>query len=588
METSVDVRSNGRFGTPVNIDPLAWYLDTVVAQLAAGGVTHAVICPGSRSTPLTLALHRHSMIKLQVLVDERSAGFFALGMAKALKQPVVLVVTSGTAAANLLPAVVEASLSHLPLVVLTADRPPELRGVGASQTIDQFELYGSHVKFFKDLPSPEATFEVIQYVRSQVARALQCAGDTRPGPVHLNFPFREPLLPKWSQTGIPARPSPITHPILTVPQRSLSDAKVFLGQFSRGIVVVGPEVDEIQASLLMEWANRWGWPVFADILANIRHIDGVIGAYDLLLKSSRVPSPEAILRVGSIPTSKSLNRLIYGLPGLLLEPSPQGLDPNSQDLVVLGGDISESLAALLEPPGSYHRDLQWLPQWQDANQRVAAALPKILRQRPLNAEPQLCGNLGQWLTADLLRPLPVMVSNSMPVRDLDTYLPTGAPHLRFFANRGANGIDGVTSTALGLSSHFGDVLLIIGDLAFYHDMNGLLAALKFGLNALIIVVNNHGGGIFSFLPQYEQLAPDVFETYFGTPLELDLSQVASLYRAEFRRATSGGELKRYLEDLQLMQGLRILEWVVPSREQNRRWHVETAQRIREVLSHDES
>jgi 2-succinyl-5-enolpyruvyl-6-hydroxy-3-cyclohexene-1-carboxylate synthase len=181
-----------------------------------------------------------------------------------------------------------------------------------------------------------------------------------------------------------------------------------------------------------------------------------------------------------------------------------------------------------------------------------------------------------------------MVSNSMPVRDLDTYFPTGASHLRFFANRGANGIDGVTSTALGLSSHFGDVLLIIGDLAFYHDMNGLLAALKFELNAVIVVINNRGGGIFSFLPQYEQLTPDVFETYFGTPLDLDLSHVASLYRAEFRRATNAENLKQCLEDFQHMRGLRILEWIVPSREENRRWHVDTGQSIGEVLSRGES
>lgn len=585
METSVDVGSDERWGAAVNIDSLAWYLNTVVTQLAAGGVTQAVVCPGSRSTPLTLALHHHAGIKVHVLVDERSAGFFALGLAKALKQPVAIVVTSGTAAANLLPAVVEASLSHVPLIVLTADRPRELRGVGASQTIDQVELYGSHVKFFKDLPSPEATIEVIRYVRSQVARALQCAGDMRPGPVHLNFPFREPLLPKWSHTGIPVPPSPITHPILTVSQRSLANAKAYLGQFSRGIVVVGQETEEIPADLLLSWANRWGWPVFADILANMRHIPGVIGSYDLLLKHHPAPAPDVVIRIGAIPTSKSLNQLIHGLPGLLLEPAPQGLDPNSQDLVLLGGDISESLTALLDPPASYRGDPQWISQWQETHRRVTAALPKILTQQPPNAEPQLFGNLDQWLSTHQPHPLPVMVSNSMPVRDLDTYLPTGSRHLRFFANRGANGIDGVTSTALGLSSHFGDVVLIIGDLAFYHDMNGLLAALKFGLNALIIVINNHGGGIFSFLPQHEQLAPDVFEAYFGTPLDLDLSHAASLYHAEFRRATSTSDLKQYLEDLQPLRGLRILEWIVPSREENRRWHLDTAQRIGEVLSH---
>ncbi len=550
-------------------------------QLQAAGVTHAVVCPGSRSTPLALALDRSPEIKVDVLLDERSAGFYALGLARATGQTVVLVSTSGTAAANFLPAVVEASLDRVPLMVLTADRPRELRRVGASQTIDQVELYGTHVRYFIDLPSPEPLPAVIRYVRNQVLRALRLALSPIPGPVHLNLPLREPLIPNWDRVPAdpPALPLPITN--LCPSSETLNQAKTYLGQFRRGLIIAGPGTADTIEPTLVQWATAWGWPILADPLSNLRHGDStVIGSYDLILRSRKGPAPDTVLRIGAIPTSKALNQWLVGLPGVYLDPSEEGRDPNAQDLLVVGGDVTAALTALLNPPAGYEVDTSWLPYWQDAERSVRGQLGDLVRNLGEDYEPQLFYNLGSWL--DPLSPAvhPVMISNSMPIRDLDTFCLQSPPPLRFFSNRGANGIDGVTSTALGLAAHYGDVTLIIGDLAFYHDMNGLLAASRLNLNALIIVINNQGGGIFSFLPQSEVLPKETFETYFGTPITIDFSHVAALYHGSFARVGTSHDLGRAIERFAHQPGLRIIEWRTVSRDQNREAHQAILQGIR--------
>lgn len=542
-------------------------------QLSALGVTRAVVCPGSRSTPLALALHRAPEIKVEVLIDERSAGFYALGLARAMRQPVVLVATSGTAVANFMPAVVEASLARIPLMVLTADRPRELRRVGASQTIDQVELYGSHVRYFMDLPSPEPLPAVVRYVRDQVRHAVRLALSPVPGPVHLNLPLREPLLPDWDRVPItpPALPIAITEAYAT--NETLSAAKVYLGQFSRGLVIVGPDSPDGLGPQLMAWADAWGWPILADPLSNLRHGDpSIIASYDLVLRSRQVPSPDAVLRIGAIPTSKALNQLMVGLPGLYLDPTEEGRDPNAADLWSVGGDAATALASLRTPPDSYRGDDAWKSYWYEADRQVRRALGRLVENTGRGYEPQLFYNLARWFELQGPAIHPVMISNSMPIRDLDTFSLEVPDQLRFFSNRGANGIDGVTSTALGLAAHYGDVTLIIGDLAFYHDMNGLLAALRLHLNALIVVINNHGGGIFSFLPQREALPQDVFETYFGTALPLDFSHVAALYQGAFERVSDVADLGRALIRFRSQLGLRIIEWQTVSRDDNRDAH----------------
>ncbi len=573
MENSVHASGHGGRGPAIEPDALAWYLDTITRQLQRVGITRAVVCPGSRSTPLVLALDRTPAIHLDVLVDERSAGFYALGLARARRQPIVLVSTSGTAAANFFPAVVEASFDRVPLIVLTADRPRELRGVGASQTIDQVKLYGTHVRYFIDLPSPEPLPAVIRYVRNQVLHAVRLAQSPVTGPVHLNLPLREPLLPDWERVpdGPPALP-------LIIPETQISNqcfrqAKTYLGQFPRGIVVAGPGSSDSIESRLVHWAHSWGWPILADPLSNLRHGNSpIITAYDLILRTQKTPTPDAVLRIGAIPTSKALNQLMVGLPGVYLDPSEEGRDPNAQDLLVVGGDVGTALATLANPPDTYHVDTSWISSWQHAEQAVRGHLEGTIEALGTGYEPQLFFHLGHWLTPLGPSIHPVMVSNSMPIRDLDTFSLESPSHLRFFANRGANGIDGVTSTALGLAAHYGDVTLIIGDLAFYHDMNGLLAASRLHLNALIIVINNQGGGIFSFLPQHEALSEETFESYFGTPISLDFRHVASLYQGAYERVTSVGELGHAMRRFGPLPGLRIIEWQTVSRDANREAH----------------
>ena len=565
----------------VGPDPLAWWLDTMTRQLSTSGVTRAVVCPGSRSTPLALALHRAPKINVEVLIDERSAGFYALGLARGMRQPVVLVATSGTAVANFMPAVVEASLDRIPLIVLTADRPRELRCVGANQTIDQVELYGSHVRYFMDLPSPEALPAVVRYVRNQVRHAARLALSPVPGPVHLNLPIREPLLPDWERVPItpPALPLVITE--AQASQETLSAAKAYLAEFSRGLVIVGPGSPNTLGPQLMAWADAWGWPILVDPLSNLRHGDPwVVASYDLILQSRRVPPPDAVLRIGAIPTSKVLNQLMVGLPGLYLDPTEEGRDPNATDLWSVGGDVATALDFLCTPPDSYQRDNAWRSYWHEADQQVRSALGPLVASIGKGYEPQLFYNLGQWLEPDGPDLHPVMISNSMPIRDLDTFSLEAPLQLRFFSNRGANGIDGVISTAFGLASHYGDVTLIIGDLAFYHDMNGLLTASRLHLNALIVVINNQGGGIFSFLPQREVLPPDVFETYFGTPLALDFRHVAALYQAAFERVSDIADLGRAIARFRSQSGLRIIEWQTVSRDENRDLHRAIVEGIR--------
>lgn len=542
-------------------------------QLIVSGVTRAVVCPGSRSTPLALALHRAAEITVEVLIDERSAGFYALGLARAMRQPVVLVATSGTAVANFMPAVIEASLDRIPLIVLTADRPRELRRVGASQTIDQVELYGSHVRYFIDLPGPEPLPAVIRYVRNQVRQALRLALSPVPGPVHLNLPLREPLLPDWDSVPVnpPALPVATTEAHAT--PETLSAAKTYLGQFCRGLVVVGPGSLEDFGPQLLAWADAWGWPILADPLSNLRQGNSsIVTSYDLILRSRRVPAADAVLRIGAIPTSKALNQFMVGLPGLYLDPTEEGRDPNATDVWSVGGTVATALASLITPPDTYQRDGSWNAYWQEADRQVRRALRPLMANMGPGYEPQLFYNLGGWLLPNGPDIHPVMISNSMPIRDLDTFCLEAPAHLRFFSNRGANGIDGVTSTALGLASHYGDVTLIIGDLAFYHDMNGLLAALRLHLNALIVVINNQGGGIFSFLPQREALPEDVFETYFGTPLPLDFSHVAALYQGAFERVQDTVGLERAIARFRSQSGLRIIEWQTVSRDENRNAH----------------
>lgn len=537
-----------------------------------------VICPGSRSTPLALAFARRAGdLKPWVLYDERSAGFFALGLAKSSSTPVAVVCTSGSAAANLFPAIVEAKLGRVPVIAVTADRPPEARDFGGAQTIDQVELFGSHVRWFQDLPVSAKMDSLLRYARMVGARASHTASAEQ-GPVHINFSFREPLL---SQTAM-VEGAPRSEGVEVVPSRAQASEEDLrrvaseLKTFAKGLVVVGPGDYSAHARAgLWELSHKLGWPIMADVLSNLRQEgamkSGLVRGYEFLLRGDfRSDKPECVLRLGGVPTSKELNGLCAGVRTVLLDDGREWRDPDFQASIIVFGDLEKSVSgingALPTPEDS---DNEWWNMWTSAGKHAEARADEVMAKYDEMFE----GKLFQVISKSLRPPSPltVMVGSSMPVRDLDYFFLRGSKNLRFAANRGANGIDGVVSTAMGISALEGDVLLILGDVSFYHDMNGLLASKLYNLNATIVVVNNRGGGIFSFLSQHS-LPKDLFERLFGEAHDLDFSGVRMIYGGEFTRVSDWQAFASAFTSKP--KGLKVIEVMAPERERNLELHKE--------------
>jgi 2-succinyl-5-enolpyruvyl-6-hydroxy-3-cyclohexene-1-carboxylate synthase len=552
-----------------------------VDELAARGLHHAVVCPGSRSTPLALALAKHPDIRPWVLVDERSAAFFALGMARQLRTPVALLCTSGTAAANFLPAVVEARLSRIPLLVLTADRPPEVRSWGAAQTIDQLRLYGDHAKWFADMPVPVADAVLPRHARASAARALLTASQEPRAPVHLNFPFREPLMPVdlrpetsldtlfaagrgEDDGGVPGiLPAP---DVATV--QHLAD---LVAREPRGIIVCGPGETQGLAAAVTAFSSASGYPVLADPLSGVRFGEHdhtpIVVAYDAFLRHDAAAVdliPDVVLRIGAIPTSKPLQQFLTTHPGrhhLLVDPGDPR-DPAHLATDHVRADPALTLAAVADFLGGAAADrassLSWREAWQRADGVARATIDAALLEQDAPGE----GRAIAETAAALPDSATLVVGNSMPVRDLDTFVWGDSRAVRIVANRGANGIDGVVSSALGAAAVArGPVVLVVGDLSFAHDLNGLLAAKRHGIDATIVVLNNDGGGIFSFLPQATQLDETTFELLFGTPIGLDVAAATALYGASYARPGDWSTFRRDLRRAIVTPGLSILEHV---------------------------
>ncbi len=585
---------------------LAAYVGAFVDELARAGVRHACFAPGSRSTPLVLALAREPRIRLWDHLDERSAAFFALGLAKALREPVALVCTSGTAAANFLPAVIEARYSRVPLLVLTADRPPELRDVGAPQAIDQLRLYGPYAKWFVEVALPEATPTLLRYARMLAARATATARAEPAGPVHLNFPLREPLIPLAAEppdiSGSEAlawRGRPEGQPFARVlagskqPDASLvRELAMLLAELPHGVIVAGPQPDEALAPALARLAATLGYPILADPLSQARcgpHDRAlVVDAYDAFLRDPEIAgalAPQVVLRFGSVPTSKPL--LLYlerhaGTQQIVVDPAgwPDPLHLASHVVHADPSALAEALAIQLAAVGC-RPDPAWGETWGAVDARARATIADELAR----IEEPFEGRVFAELAALLPDGATLFAGNSMPVRDLDTFFPSSERRLRFLANRGANGIDGVVSTALGAAAALaGPLALVIGDLSFYHDMNGLLAARRHGLRATIVLLNNDGGGIFSFLPQAEH--GEQFERLFGTPHGLDFRHVAALYGLAFTRVESWPAFREAVRASLAGDGVSVIE--VPTErprnvELHRRIWPAVAQAVRGVV-----
>ncbi|HEY6761938.1 MAG TPA: 2-succinyl-5-enolpyruvyl-6-hydroxy-3-cyclohexene-1-carboxylic-acid synthase [Baekduia sp.] len=527
-------------------------LRAFVDELHRGGVVGACTSPGSRSTPLVLTLAGDGRLPVTSHVDERAAGFFAVGLAQASGRPAALACTSGTAAANYAPAVIEAAEAGLPLLVLTTDRPPELRDVGAGQTIDQIKLYGSFAKWFFEVGTHAATPQRLRWIRQLACRALAVATEGRPGPVHLNFPLREPLVLDEPLDGAPGdggRPDGAPWTVLRRAPASAAPLRDWLRERTagaaeampravagaaaeavgapaggRGVLVAGRGADGPAVARLGE---ALAWPVLADPLSGARTGGAAIAHYDALLRDAawrdRV-APACVLRVGDLPTSKALRQWLAALdvPQLALVPAGRWPDPDAALSEVLALDAG-AIGAIDEV---WPADAAWLGRWRDADARAAAAIDATLAGLD---EPSIARALATATPAGAT----VVVAASMPIRDVETFWPVRDPAPRAIANRGANGIDGTISTAYGVAAAVGSpTYLLIGDVALAHDVGALLAGARLGVPLTIVVVDNDGGGIFDFLPVGEA-GGAAYEEHVLTPTGISVERAAALYGARY-------------------------------------------------------
>jgi 2-succinyl-5-enolpyruvyl-6-hydroxy-3-cyclohexene-1-carboxylate synthase len=505
-------------------------LQAFVEELYRCGMRHAVTSPGSRNAPLALTLAAQEGIDALSVIDERSAGFVALGMAKASGRPVAVTCTSGTAAANLHPAVVEAHEARVPLIVMTADRPPELREVGAGQAIDQIKLYGTAAKWFVEVGTHEPTAETAIHHRALACRAYWTAAGDRPGPVHLNFPLREPLAPMeddhdldptvwggrpdgsaWTEMRRHAS-APHSDDVHAVAERIAAER--------RGLIVCGP-ISEPIADTAARLAAEAGWPLLAEPTSGVRCGDHdrshVIAHYDVLLRIERFArehAPGLVLRVGDMPTSKPLRSFVADASQIVVDPHGAWHEPTRRAELVLEAAAGPTLGALASAVEmrANETDSGWLEAWRGADGKVPAAVersPEAFEGRVLAAlEPELPDEALVW------------VSSSMPIRDVEAFFPQSPKRLRLLANRGANGIDGVVSSALGAAVATRlPTWVLIGELALQHDVGGLLAARRAGVPLEIVCIDNGGGGIFDFLPVAEHADPAAYEAHIATPSE---------------------------------------------------------------------
>ncbi|WP_299262161.1 2-succinyl-5-enolpyruvyl-6-hydroxy-3-cyclohexene-1-carboxylic-acid synthase [Halorientalis sp.] len=567
----------------------------IADELAAAGVSGAVLAPGSRSTPLTVAIADHSEFETFSVLDERSAAFFALGRARRTGDPTAVVCTSGTAAANFHPAVIEASQSRVPLLLLTADRPPELADSGANQTVDQEKLYGDSVRWYRSLPEPEPTDRKLRSLRTTIDRAVGATTATPAGPVHLNCPFRKPLEPVDVDGDVPGgladraplavegRDGPYVErtagrPELT--ETEVDDVAAALRNGDRGLLVAGPaDAPGLGPEAVADLAAATGFPVLADPLSGLRfgdHLDRagvtVCGGYDSYLDGAGDwPDPTVVMRFGASPTSKVLRQYLRDRADRQFVVDPAGgwreAEFTATDhLVADPSRLARALAERFDDGVTDTGDSGYRERFASAERDYWDLVDDARADEPFE------GQVLATVTERVPDPATLFVSNSMPVRDLDRFGRPRATDLTVLGNRGASGIDGITSTALGAGSATGDPLVLVtGDLAYYHDTNGLLSLARCGVDATIVLVNNDGGGIFHILP-IEDFDPP-FTEQFRTPHGLDFEPTADLYGLAFQRVRPD-EFAEAFEEAQEMDGTQVVEVV---------FNAEASHRTREAI-----
>lgn len=568
----------------------------LVEELGRAGVREAVISPGSRSAPLAIAFAAHPDIRDRSILDERSAGFFALGLARARRAPVALVCTSGTAAANYLAAVIEAHYSRVPLVVLTADRPPELRDCGAGQTIDQAKLFGSYVRWYAEIATPAPEAALLRWLRAVACRAVDAAMAPEPGPVHLNLPLREPLAPlsvpadrtaltdlePLARTGRGASPmvrvSRADPPMIDA--RDVDALGERLAGERRGWIVAGPlDAPPAFAQALGRLSHELGWPILGEPLSQLRSgphdRNFLVEAHPAVLRVEsfvRAHAPRVVLRFGAMPTAKAYAQIFEthrDVEQIVVDPWGWS-DPTALAGDIVRADPVRLAIALAEARNGDEARVEWsyAARWVEAGGTARATIDARLDQEPRLTEPSAVravqGRLPEGAT--------VMLASSMPVRDADLCWPSSPKHVRFVSNRGANGIDGTLACAIGTAEGCnGPTVLLAGDLAFVHDAGALAIAAASRANLTVVVLDNDGGGIFEMLPVAGTIERDTFERHFGTPHGLDLAAISRAYGVPCVDVSTARELDRALEASLERPGVEVIR-VASARGANARLH----------------
>jgi 2-succinyl-5-enolpyruvyl-6-hydroxy-3-cyclohexene-1-carboxylate synthase len=532
----------------------------LVDEFARAGLVDACVAPGSRSTPLVLAIERHPAIDLHVHLDERSAAFFALGLAKAIGRPAAIACTSGTAAANCLPAIVEACHARVPLLVLTADRPPELRATGANQTIDQVKMFGDFVRMFVEAGTPEARPGAARYWRSLGARCVAAALGLPAGPVHVNLPFREPLVPTGAavelgpETGGRAGGAPwerVAAPVLAPSESDVADLAALISSTERGVIVAGV-LDEDPVSV-EELAAAAGWPLIAEPASGLRLPGALAAASHLLADEDFAAShrPDTVLQFGAAPTGRQTLTFLGAARDLIVV-DPKGLspDPARHATTTIRCDAEKLAGAVLDRLGTPRRSA-WLEEWQEIDARCRGVIDDVLD----SFEQPFEGRVARDLYALLDSSATLVVASSMPVRDLEAFAKP-REGVRVMQNRGASGIDGFVSTVLGVAATGTPTCALTGDLSLLHDVGALLWGARRAHGVVMVVVNNDGGGLFDFLPQ--KAIPE-HERLFVTPHGLDLAAIARAAGAAHERVETPSAFSATVVGALGAEGVTIVE-----------------------------
>lgn len=551
---------------------LTEYVYKVVASLLQNGVEDVVISPGSRSTPLAYAFASTKQLNIYRQVDERSAAFFALGIAKAKAKPVVLLCTSGTAAANYYPAIIEAKYARVPLVVITADRPHELREVGAPQAINQIQLYGEHVKWYGEFPIPDGEKQTLPFIERHIARTVTIAKTYPLGPVHMNIPFREPLLIDF-QEELPTSEFITSFESAIVPSENTKDAfATMINETKRGFLIIGELPLGTNVEHLWEFIRKVKWPVLIESLSNMRTnipedcLQYVITTYDALLKCDEFKDKahcDTVIRFGSQPVSKFLTIFLTNSKFknyIVIDEDSMFRDSTSASTHFIHASIGNWLETLNIQSSI---DEQYMELWKTSDNIAQKHIQRYIQEEKDE------GAFVRYILEQLPENSDLVVSSSMPIRDIDTFLLPTTKDIQIFANRGTNGIDGVISTAFGFSKgrNHRETYLLIGDLAALHDSNAFLLTRYQPCKLTTIVLNNDGGGIFSYLAQ--STVEEYYEDLFGTPTALQFKDAANMYHMDYVKIENFEEKEFIFKNNE--NPLRLVE-IITNREENVQAH----------------